>query len=580
MAADLNDLDSLGSDEEEMVVLPAGSRHYLPPQGGGGGGASAAASFSAAAAAADAASEGSGSSGEGDSATEPDDDDAIDGGGGGGGGGGASRKRRRGEELPGDEALDAELLAASAAAPAGAPRGLASVARLRGTARYRTHLAAVRSALGEGGGGGGAPAPVVGPLDEWPEYKLLVSSTALIAACDDEMFVVHRFLVDVFSARFPQLASMVPAPADFVRCVALIGNETDLSRVDLPSVLPPSAVMVVTATGSTTMGPPLPAGALAEARAAGAEWAELAAGREALLRFVETRMAAMAPNVAAMLGARVGAQLLACAGGLTALSRAPSCNVQVMGSKRRTGAAAAAAGARAAERPHKHAGVIFEAALVAEAPHALQRRAAKTLAAKVVLAARMDAFGEGRAGGGGGGGGGAALLAGVAAKVAKWQEPPPPRAHKPLKAPDEVKKKRRGGRRARAMRETLGVTDVRREANRLAVSGGAHEYGDFAMGVEAGMLGTGATATGRLRVEAKAQKRILGAGAAKRLKAAGAFGGGAAAGTLSTFDFTAPQGMEFVAGGWAGGRAPRSAAAAAGAGSVFDNSGTFSAMPR
>jgi hypothetical protein len=99
------------------------------------------------------------------------------------------------------------------------------------------------------------------------------------------------------------------------------------------------------------------------------------------------------------LGARVGAQLLACAGGLTALSRAPSCNVQVMGSKRRTGAAAAAAGARAAERPHKHAGVIFEAALVAEAPHALQRRAAKTLAAKVVLAARMDAFGEGRAGG-------------------------------------------------------------------------------------------------------------------------------------------------------------------------------------
>jgi U4/U6 small nuclear ribonucleoprotein PRP31 len=277
----------------------------------------------------------------------------------------------------------------------------------------------------------------------------------------------------------------------------------------------------------------------------------------------------------------VGAQLLAGAGGLSALSRAPSCNGQVMGSKRRTsggggggGGAPRAAAAAAVERPHKHAGVIFECALVTEAPHALQRRAAKTLAAKVVLAARMDAFGEGR-----GGGGGAALLAGVAAKVAKWQEPPPPRAHKPLKAPDEVKKKRRGGRRARAMREKLGVTDVRREANRLAVSGGHHEYGDFSMGVEAGMLGTGATATGRLRVEAKAQKRILGAGAAKRLKSAGAFGGGAAAGTLSTFDFTAPQGMEFVAGGWAGGRAPRSAAATAGAGSVFDNSGTFSAMP-
>jgi U4/U6 small nuclear ribonucleoprotein PRP31 len=571
----LEDLESLGSEEEEVLVLPAGSRHALPPAPGGGGGGGGGG------AAGDLAESSTGSGEDSGTATEADDDGEMGSGGVGGGGGsssggngaaaGASRKRRRGEELPHDEALAAELSLARPAGGAAPSRGLASVARLRGTARYLSLLASVRCALGDGGA---PPAAVVGPLDEWPEYRLLVSSTALIAACDDELFAVHRYLVAAFSPRFPQLASMVPAAADFVRCVALIGNETDLSRVDLPSVLPPSAVMVVTATGSTTMGPPLPEEAFVEVRAAVAEWRALTEGRDALLRFVETRMAVMAPNVAAMLGARVGAQLLACAGGLAALSRAPSCNVQVMGSKRRTGGGG---GAARGERTHKHAGVIFECALVADAPHALQRRAAKTLAAKVVLAARLDTFGEGRCDGSGG----AALLAAVAGKLSKWQEPPPPRAHKPLKAPDEAKKKRRGGRRARAMREKLGVTEVRKEANRLAVSGtGAHEYGDFAMGVEAGMLGTGATATGRLRVEAKAQKRLLGAGAAKRLKAAGAFGGGAAAGTLSTFDFTAPQGMEFVAGGWAGGRAPRSAAAGTGAGSVFDNSGTFSALPR
>jgi U4/U6 small nuclear ribonucleoprotein PRP31 len=131
----------------------------------------------------------------------------------------------------------------------------------------------------------------------------------------------------------------------------------DLTKVDL-SFLSSSAVMVVTVTGSTTSGrafTPTERGAVA---AAVAEWGALVSARAALLAFIESRMGALAPNVTELLSSRVAAMLVACAGGLAALARAPSCNVQVFGAKRRAGAGAGVrgagggAGAGAAAVPH------------------------------------------------------------------------------------------------------------------------------------------------------------------------------------------------------------------------------------
>lgn len=55
------------------------------------------------------------------------------------------------------------------------------------------------------------------------------------------------------------------------------------------------------------------------------------AAKAAILDFVETRMTSMAPNVCALIGSRITAQLLAKTGGLTAMSKTPSCNLQVRG---------------------------------------------------------------------------------------------------------------------------------------------------------------------------------------------------------------------------------------------------------
>ena len=59
------------------------------------------------------------------------------------------------------------------------------------------------------------------------------------------------------------------------------------------------------------------------------EYEALAAAKASILDFVETRMTSMAPNVCALVGSRITAKLLALTGGLTAMSKTPSCNLQV-----------------------------------------------------------------------------------------------------------------------------------------------------------------------------------------------------------------------------------------------------------
>lgn len=63
---------------------------------------------------------------------------------------------------------------------------------------------------------------------------------------------------DHYRVRFPELESLVHHPVDYARVVAAIGNESDITNVDLDGVLPSATIMVVSVTASTTAGQPLP----------------------------------------------------------------------------------------------------------------------------------------------------------------------------------------------------------------------------------------------------------------------------------------------------------------------------------
>lgn len=81
-----------------------------------------------------------------------------------------------------------------------------------------------------------------------------------------------------------------------------------------------------------------------------------------IYEFVESRMSSIAPNLSAIVGAATAAKLMGIAGGLTRLSKMPSCNVQVLGSQKKN----LSGFSQVAMLPHT--GFVYYCSLVQDAP--------------------------------------------------------------------------------------------------------------------------------------------------------------------------------------------------------------------
>jgi U4/U6 small nuclear ribonucleoprotein PRP31 len=87
-----------------------------------------------------------------------------------------------------------------------------------------------------------------------PEYNLILSCNTLIQQIDEEIASTHRYVVNIYSKKFPELENLIPNIMDYIRTVQRIGNELDMTLVEFSDILPSASVMVVSVSGSTTSG--------------------------------------------------------------------------------------------------------------------------------------------------------------------------------------------------------------------------------------------------------------------------------------------------------------------------------------
>ncbi|KAF9624182.1 hypothetical protein IFM89_008120 [Coptis chinensis] len=167
--------------------------------------------------------------------------------------------------------------------------------------------------------------------DDNLEYKLIVECNALSADIDSEIVTVHNFIRSHYRHKFTELESLVPHPVDYAQVVKKIGNETDLTLVDLQGLLPSDSIMAVIA--STTSGKPLPEENLKKTIDACDCILSLDLGKNKVLEFLESILGYVAPNLAVLVGSAVAAKLLGTAGGLPALVKMPACKVQLLGAE-------------------------------------------------------------------------------------------------------------------------------------------------------------------------------------------------------------------------------------------------------
>ncbi|OPY38952.1 MAG: putative NOP5 family protein [Methanoregula sp. PtaU1.Bin051] len=112
----------------------------------------------------------------------------------------------------------------------------------------------------------------------------------------------------------------------------------------------------------------------------------LSATRTALAREVSDLAGDVMPNCSALLGGLVAARLMFHAGGLTPLARLPASAIQVLGAR-----TSLFSHLRSGTPPPKH-GIIFQHRRVHNAPAEVRGKVARTLAAKLAIAARLDLY--------------------------------------------------------------------------------------------------------------------------------------------------------------------------------------------
>lgn len=402
---------------------------------------------------------------------------------------------------------------------------LDNVSKLQKSQRYNDIMQKVGDALQKG-----SDIPDHGiVLEDDPEYQLIVDCNALSVDIENEIIIIHNFIRDKYRLKFPELESLVHHPIDYARVVKKIGNEMDLTLVDLEGLLPSAIIMVVSVTASTTSGKPLPEDVLQKTVEACDRAIELDSARKNVLDFVESRMVYIAPNLSAIVGSAVAAKLMGTAGGLAALAKMPACNVQLLGAKKKN-----LAGFSTATSQFR-IGYIEQTEIFQSTPPTLRMRACRLLAAKSTLAARVDSTrGDST------GKTGRTLREEIRKKIEKWQEPPPPKIPKPLPVPDSEPKKKRGGRRLRKRKERYAITDMRKLANRMQF--GVPEESSLGDGLGEGYGMLGQAGSGKLRMSAAPSK--FSAKVAKKFKEKRYGSSGATSGLTSSLAFTPVQGIE------------------------------------
>ena len=419
-----------------------------------------------------------------------------------------------------------------------------------------------------------------GNIEDNPEYKLLTQSNSLSTQIDSEIILVHKFIRDHYSARFPELETLITNPLDYAKTVAILkngpfdnikalSNSTDnIVSAPLRSILDGPSLMVVTVEGTTTKGSPLSDAELSTTLSACAMTLALDRAKHTLTSYVQSRMNIFAPNLTALIGSLTAAQLLNFAGGVTGLAKTPACNIAPLGSKKQTQTGFATnVGVR-------QQGFLYNSPIIQEIPNDLKRQAMRIVSAKLILAARVDRVHESPDGSTG-----EELKQACLERLEKLTEPPPNRGARALPAPDDKPSRKRGGRRARKAKEATAITDLRKQQNRLAFGKEEKEVG-YGTGEGTKGLGMiGMEGDGRIRgtqVDQRTRARLgkknagwggttssvngmasslkgFGAGAtagnATTLRAQGLRTSGVGAGvggTQSSIAFTPVQGLELV----------------------------------
>ena len=210
-----------------------------------------------------------------------------------------------------------------------------------------------------------------------------------IEALDDVDAVFNLLVARIrewYSLHFPELNTLVKDHEDFLRIV-LLGRRSELSEDVLEKIVGKKMAGVILNAAKNSSGTDVGDEDLEMVKILAKSALEMREYRKKLVEYIDRIMGEVAPNVKHIAGPLLGARLIAKAGGLKKLSLLPASTIQVLGAEK-----ALFRHLTKGTRPPKH-GILFQHPWVRNAKRWQRGKIARSLAAKLAIAAREDYFG-------------------------------------------------------------------------------------------------------------------------------------------------------------------------------------------
>jgi nucleolar protein 56 len=230
-----------------------------------------------------------------------------------------------------------------------------------------------------------------------------------------------------YGIQFPELDRLLEKHETYARLVVDLGGKENFTAEKLEKEeVPKAKAEGIAKVAEKSMGADLEPADLAQIQALCKDVTHLYQLRQDLEGYIDKTMEEVAPNTKYMVGALLGARLIAVAGGLTNLAKRPASTIQILGAEK-----ALFRSLKTGTRPPKH-GMIFQHTMIHDAKRWQRGKIARALAGKLAIATRADAFGRREIG--------AELKASLDKRIdeiqEKYDQPPPmpvakPRSGKP-----------------------------------------------------------------------------------------------------------------------------------------------------
>ncbi|MEX1150405.1 MAG: ribonucleotide-diphosphate reductase subunit beta, partial [Nitrosopumilus sp.] len=192
-----------------------------------------------------------------------------------------------------------------------------------------------------------------------------------------------------YGLHFPELDNIIDSINGYAQIVIAGKRESLTKQVFENAGFPESKVEMLSLISSKSRGGDISDVNLEIVQAIAKQVLDFHDLRKKLEDHVELEMQQIAPNLSAILGTAVGARILGRAGSLKRLASLPASTIQVLGAEK-----ALFRSLKTGSQPPKH-GLLFQHAMVHSAPRWQRGKIARAVAAKAVIAARVDVYGEG-----------------------------------------------------------------------------------------------------------------------------------------------------------------------------------------